>query len=713
MSMNEHHLQTREDKISFILDKTKNHPAGQYDAAKLMDMPDEALDQLYGWIEKENHISESESSDETYSTFEDWCDAVVSQYGPEIDYRDVVGGMIARDAQGIDCGSWNKDKSEGIVYNNPEADEIFEAVASYKTKDIKFTPTKDSSFIQGAAYDPEMETMYLKFKTGAYEYYDVPEVVYEELLKSPSMGKYFHANIRNVYTYAMCKKYDKSGRKPIRESEEYEAAVEYVDYLLGGDWEVLFDKLGMQVPQDMDATDFIPTMEKAKALGVEYFMSYPEEIEYAKIHMNEGSLNYSFWRNQAQEFIAQHAGELDRADEAKYDIGNLDYEECLNVVKELGDEDIDYLYKKLKDNSTINIDNRMNEILGLDKTKKAMNENPNIDPKDLTNDQDPTTQPGFIHEEPSEDDDTVVPTGAEDDSTDEPQGADKFNADFSDANSDDDDTNFDEPEVADDSQDIPEIIDFRNTEDGLTFTPDTEEYKALRAIHDSPDNLWDEYVQLMKDAGVNVTCDDLTDAYKVTWSDESDEDYFGDDNDEILDEPKDSVETSDDEDIKEYIQEHKGKVKARFPVEESAIKTVKKIVEGKGYNFVTLRGSLLESKQADIYELIVEKNGYKTSIVYNDATDIKPWYWNKAEFNHLQECLDTVYIPLRTLVNEDMAKEIDSDTTRQRVEQDKLNEWSRQTDKLPLEEAKRRAERGYDIYEKIVGEDLSKRGFNR
>jgi len=35
-----------------------------------------------------------------------------------------------------------------------------------------------------------------------YQYFDVPQHVYEELVNAPSVGKYFHINVRGVYRYA-------------------------------------------------------------------------------------------------------------------------------------------------------------------------------------------------------------------------------------------------------------------------------------------------------------------------------------------------------------------------------------------------------------------------------------------------------------------------------------------------------------------------------
>lgn len=44
--------------------------------------------------------------------------------------------------------------------------------------------------------------LYIRFHGGAlYCYYDVPEIVYQELMSAASHGKYFAANIRKVYRY--------------------------------------------------------------------------------------------------------------------------------------------------------------------------------------------------------------------------------------------------------------------------------------------------------------------------------------------------------------------------------------------------------------------------------------------------------------------------------------------------------------------------------
>ncbi|MFI5529154.1 KTSC domain-containing protein [Kitasatospora sp. NPDC051853] len=45
-------------------------------------------------------------------------------------------------------------------------------------------------------------TLELEFRSGSvYEYADVPEAEYRGLLAAPSLGRYFHAHIRDRYPY--------------------------------------------------------------------------------------------------------------------------------------------------------------------------------------------------------------------------------------------------------------------------------------------------------------------------------------------------------------------------------------------------------------------------------------------------------------------------------------------------------------------------------
>lgn len=58
----------------------------------------------------------------------------------------------------------------------------------------------ESSNLASIGYDAENEILEVEFKHGGvYQYFDVPENVYEELMNADSHGIYFSANIRNDY----------------------------------------------------------------------------------------------------------------------------------------------------------------------------------------------------------------------------------------------------------------------------------------------------------------------------------------------------------------------------------------------------------------------------------------------------------------------------------------------------------------------------------
>lgn len=60
----------------------------------------------------------------------------------------------------------------------------------------------ESSNLASIGYDPENEILEVEFKHGGvYQYFDVSENVYEELMNADSHGVYFSANIRNNYEY--------------------------------------------------------------------------------------------------------------------------------------------------------------------------------------------------------------------------------------------------------------------------------------------------------------------------------------------------------------------------------------------------------------------------------------------------------------------------------------------------------------------------------
>lgn len=59
-----------------------------------------------------------------------------------------------------------------------------------------------SSNIASVGYEPTTSTLQIEFHNGStYEYYDVPEGTYADLIGASSIGSFFHANIRNTYSF--------------------------------------------------------------------------------------------------------------------------------------------------------------------------------------------------------------------------------------------------------------------------------------------------------------------------------------------------------------------------------------------------------------------------------------------------------------------------------------------------------------------------------
>ena len=61
----------------------------------------------------------------------------------------------------------------------------------------------DSSNIASIGYDPGSQTLQVEFQGGSvYQYFDVPESVFQEFLSASSKGRFFHANIKGSFRYA-------------------------------------------------------------------------------------------------------------------------------------------------------------------------------------------------------------------------------------------------------------------------------------------------------------------------------------------------------------------------------------------------------------------------------------------------------------------------------------------------------------------------------
>ncbi len=60
-----------------------------------------------------------------------------------------------------------------------------------------------SSSIVSVGYDPATETLEIEFNSGAvYQYYNVSQSIYEELMEASSKGKFFAYQVKNFFPYS-------------------------------------------------------------------------------------------------------------------------------------------------------------------------------------------------------------------------------------------------------------------------------------------------------------------------------------------------------------------------------------------------------------------------------------------------------------------------------------------------------------------------------
>lgn len=61
----------------------------------------------------------------------------------------------------------------------------------------------DSSNIKSIGYDVDSETLQVEFNGGTlYQYFDVPQHIYDGLLEAGSKGGFLHAQIKGRYRYS-------------------------------------------------------------------------------------------------------------------------------------------------------------------------------------------------------------------------------------------------------------------------------------------------------------------------------------------------------------------------------------------------------------------------------------------------------------------------------------------------------------------------------
>jgi KTSC domain len=68
---------------------------------------------------------------------------------------------------------------------------------------MSWIATPESSNISGFDYMKETQVLIVEFKNGGrYNYYDVPEAVFEGMKTASSKGQFLAQNVKNVYRYA-------------------------------------------------------------------------------------------------------------------------------------------------------------------------------------------------------------------------------------------------------------------------------------------------------------------------------------------------------------------------------------------------------------------------------------------------------------------------------------------------------------------------------
>lgn len=68
---------------------------------------------------------------------------------------------------------------------------------------MSWITTPDSSTIAGFDYNKLTRVLTVEFRSGVrYNYYDVPEVLFENMRTAPSKGRFHAQNIKNVFRYA-------------------------------------------------------------------------------------------------------------------------------------------------------------------------------------------------------------------------------------------------------------------------------------------------------------------------------------------------------------------------------------------------------------------------------------------------------------------------------------------------------------------------------
>ena len=60
-----------------------------------------------------------------------------------------------------------------------------------------------SSNVRSVGYDSQTQTLEVEFLSGSrYQYYGVPQNLHEEMMRTPSKGRFLHTYIKDRYPYS-------------------------------------------------------------------------------------------------------------------------------------------------------------------------------------------------------------------------------------------------------------------------------------------------------------------------------------------------------------------------------------------------------------------------------------------------------------------------------------------------------------------------------
>lgn len=70
-----------------------------------------------------------------------------------------------------------------------------------ETDNMEREPVSSSNVVS-IGYEPASETLEVEFNSGIYQYYNVPEPLYQQLMEAGSKGSFMHVNIKHAFPYA-------------------------------------------------------------------------------------------------------------------------------------------------------------------------------------------------------------------------------------------------------------------------------------------------------------------------------------------------------------------------------------------------------------------------------------------------------------------------------------------------------------------------------